>query len=633
MPPFVPTEEQAAILRHEPGRHARILAGPGTGKSATVIEWLAQARPRRAKLLTFTRAATGELVQKLALRDDVVLEKPSTIHSFCISVLLANGDVGDFPRPFRMADDWETDIIVEPSLARRLGTRKRDVENMFKELAANWESLNPAESEAVGPEIRARFLGGWQEHRRILGYSLLAELLFALRSALRDHPDLDGIDYQVLVVDEYQDLNACDLDVLKRIANRGCAIVGAGDDDQSIYSFRKAHPQGIRDFLEDYPNAINYPLSVTRRCARNIVNWANYVIQGDPDRPVDRGGLRATEAAIDGAAALLSFPSQMSEARGIAQLVHHLIVDKRIAPQEILVLLRSDHNRQFSRPIKEELQRRKIAFSDPSEIKEILASDTNRRALSVLRIRVHRNDSLAWATLLQLTDGIGDTFFDYIYDRARNERVNFGAALLAAYHDDFPNLNRALARRGTELVRTTLRIVEAIGLPDARPERGWGMWISEIFGEGAEIQISDSMKGLLAKIDARIDTVEDLDRYLGQITPVAKDIAVEKSDKVRIMTLASSKGLTVKATIIAGAESGLIPMDDCDPAEERRLLYVGMTRAEEFLFITWARLRRGPTARMGREAVNERRRLCPLLEGGPVESEDGAEYLGRVSSV
>ena len=119
MPPFAPTAEQDVILGHSRDCHARILAGPGTGKSATVIAWLVQNHPIRARLLTFTRAATGELVEKLAQREDIELDAPTTIHAFCISVLLRNGGVGEFPRPFRMADDWETDNIVEPTLARR----------------------------------------------------------------------------------------------------------------------------------------------------------------------------------------------------------------------------------------------------------------------------------------------------------------------------------------------------------------------------------------------------------------------------------------------------------------------------------------------------------------------------------
>lgn len=287
MAPFIPTEEQNAILEHELDRHARILAGPGTGKSATVIAWLSHHKPDRAKLLTFTRAATGELVQKLRAREDIAIDKPSTIHAFCIAVLLRNGGVGEFPRPFRMADDWETDNIIEPRLARRLRISRRDVFKLFAELASNWESLNPAETANVSAAARARFMGGWREHRQIMGYALLSELPFALRNALRDHPDLEGVDYRVLVVDEYQDLNACDLDVLRRIAARGCAIIAAGDDDQSIYSFRKAHPQGIRSFLDEYPEAADYPLTLTRRCPRRIVGWANYVREILAGRQID----------------------------------------------------------------------------------------------------------------------------------------------------------------------------------------------------------------------------------------------------------------------------------------------------------------------------------------------------------
>jgi DNA helicase-2/ATP-dependent DNA helicase PcrA len=632
MPPFIPSEEQRAILRHLPGQHARILAGPGTGKSATVIAWLAHNHPVNARLLTFTRAATGELVQKLAQREDIELDKPSTIHAFCISVLLQNGGVGEFPRPFRMADEWEADNIVEPTLARRLRIGTREVGKLFGELSANWESLNPVENATVPSAVRARFMGGWREHRTIFGYALLSELPYSLRTALRDHPDLDGIDYQVLVVDEYQDLNACDLDVLRLLAARGCTIVAAGDDDQSIYSFRKAHPQGIRNFLADYAGAVEYPLTITRRCGRRIVEWANYVIQGDPDRPAERGALRAAIGAPEGKVLLLAFPGQASEAQGIARLAHHLMVDEKVPAQEILILVRSDKNGQFTRPIKADLRRLAIPFSDPSEIKACLAETANRQALSTLRLLVNPQDSLAWASLLCLAKGIGDTFLTRVYDRARNEQISFGQALMAAHQAGYPGLSRVLVGRAVNLLDSTLRRLDSVELPPTMPEGGWGSWIAELFGAGRDIQVSTAMTDLLSKIDSRIEPTDDFGRYLGQITPIAKDIALEKSDRVRIMTLAGSKGLTVKATIIAGLETGFIPKDGCDPAEERRLLYVGMTRAEEILFGTWARRRRGPTARMGRVQVDERRQISILLNGGPVEAEDGNDFLQRESS-
>ena len=186
-------------------------------------------------------------------------------------MLLRNPGAGDLPEPLRIADDWEYANLVRPTLARRVGVGVRRLDRLVREMAANWESLRPDQDPEVDSAERARFLGAWNEHRRVYGYTLLQELPYALRRALRDHPDLEGVDYVVLVVDEYQDLNACDLEVIKLIGDRGCSVIGAGDDDQSIYSFRKAAPEGIRRFPEHYPDAADYALSVTQRCGSRII--------------------------------------------------------------------------------------------------------------------------------------------------------------------------------------------------------------------------------------------------------------------------------------------------------------------------------------------------------------------------
>jgi DNA helicase-2/ATP-dependent DNA helicase PcrA len=624
MSAFIPSPEQEAILMHPAGKHARVLAGPGTGKSATVIEWIAKNPNIKAKLLTFTRAATAELVEKLVGRGDVALDKPSTVHSFCISVLLNNGGIGDFPRPFRMADEWETKYIIEHSLARHLNMKKGDVNELFKELAANWESLVPSENKDIGPAKRARFVGAWREHREIMGYALLSELPYALRSALMDHPDLQGVDYEMLVVDEYQDLNACDLEVIKLIAKRGSAIVAAGDDDQSIYSFRKAAPAGIRDFLQDYPGASDYKLTISRRCGKRIIGWANHVILGDASRPTTRGVVKSADDAPDGKVALLSFASHLAEAKGIAKIAKRLIDEKEVPASEILILLRSDHKGMFSKPIKEELAHLEIPYSDPNDVKKLLSEHKNRQAMSIMRLVVNREDSLAWASIFYLAPGIGDTFFDYVYKLAKETRTTFGKALLKASGDDFPALSTGLKRKAQTVMKTTLSTIDKIQPPDSTPEGGWGKFIADIFGA----EINDGLRDLLGEIDERVEKDIALDRFLGQVSPIAKDISLTKGSSVRIMSLASSKGLTVTATIIAGLEQGLIPMDDCDLSEERRLLYVGMTRSQKYLFGTWARMRRGPTARAGRERTNQLLQQSTFLEGGPVQSQDGAQYIG-----
>src|SRR5215472_10208473 len=176
--PYDPTDEQRAILGHDRRRHARVLAGPGTGKSATLValvdQLLGENPAPRIKLLTFTRAATAELAKKVSDHPAAAAERPSTIHSFSISLLLRNPGTGGFPEPLRIADKWEDANIVHPTLARRIGVRVTRLENLIREMAANWESLAPAENPRVDPEERARFNGAWGEHRAIYGYTLLA---------------------------------------------------------------------------------------------------------------------------------------------------------------------------------------------------------------------------------------------------------------------------------------------------------------------------------------------------------------------------------------------------------------------------------------------------------------------------
>ena len=109
--------------------------------------------------------------------------------------------------------------------------------------------------------------------------------------------------------------------------------------------------------------------------------------------------------------------------------------------------------------------------------------------------------------------------------------------------------------------------------------------------------------------------------------PLGKDRAYAESQGVRIMTMNSAKGLTVRATIIVAVEDGIVPRPNGDLQEERRLLYVAMTRAKEYLFATWALRRRGPTARAGAAQVGDRRRYSNFFNDGPVQSQYGVAYM------
>lgn len=628
-PPFDPTPEQAAVLNHTPPDHARLLAGPGTGKSATMVALvnrLLDARPGyRARLLTFTRAATGELAKKVSGHPASTTLRPSTIHSFAISVLMQNPGAGDFPVPLRLADDWEYQMVLRHSLARYAGISLKTLGMLTQAMHSAWESLVEEETPDVGDATRSHFLGAWGDHRRAFGNTVLGELPYLLLSALQDHPDLEHADYDMLIVDEYQDLNACDLKVLRLLSARGASILGAGDDDQSIYSFRKADPEGIRRFLLDYPGAADYVLSESRRCGARILEWAQSVINGDTHRP-PRPTLRPGQDAPAGEVALLAFDTNEAEATGVADLVEHLI-DEGTPSNEILVLSRTDYNQAFSNPIKEHLERRGIASHDPAYVTDLLAEPCNRLFLERARLLVDREDSIAWASLLHLTPKIGKTLHDYVLGEALASRRTFGATLLALSAAGFQGAPRGSGARARDLVAAVTAWIDETSLPDGEAVP-WGAWLALLSTEAAWTPTAQ-LSELLADIDDAIEEGSDLARYLGQIAPLGKDLALAKDGGVRFMSMGGSKGLTVKATIIVGVEDGVIPRPIEDLAEERRLLYVAMTRSREAVYCTWSRRRYGQTARAAGGATGARRNFCGFLRHGPVPSVDGKEYLSN----
>lgn len=633
MAEFIPTEEQGKILEHNYRSDGVILAGPGTGKSATVVALVERlsklTKPPKMRLLTFTRAATAELAKNVSSHPTLAALSPSTIHSFAISVLLRNKGAGDFPEPLRMADGWETRYIVRPSLARHMNIDVRMVKRLITELESNWQALTPEHNVKVDPQVRARFLGFWDEHRRIYGYTMLAELPDLLRRALESHSDLKGLDLDLLIVDEYQDLNACDLEVLEKISERGCSLLAAGDDDQSIYSFRKAAPEGIRRFPNDYPGSEDYPLTVTKRCGKKIVQWANFVIDGDPGRPADHQRVQPDRDAPDGEVALLAFDDNGQEADGIAKLIRKLIEVDGIPASEILVLFRGDHNQMFTKPVKELLTAMGVPISDPDVVSRALDEEQNRRTLETLRVAVRREDSLAWASLLQLTDKVGERFHDYVYEHAKAQRTTFAQALLRLHDGQFPSAPKASARHVKRMVDSVLDWIDENPLPEPEKVSGWGRWLSRINGGPVVPGFTSELAQIVGQLDGMVDTKIDLGRFLSQVEPLGSDLATARSEGVRFMTMGGSKGLTVQAVIVSAVEEGIVPRPDADLSEERRLLYVALTRARKQVFCTWARKRYGPTARSGTASVGTRRQYSAFLRNGPVRTQEGNEYLER----
>jgi len=407
-------------------------------------------------------------------------------------------------------------------LARRSGVNVSRLDDLVREMAAKWESLNPLELPEVTPDERARIMGAYIEHRHTFGYTLLNELPDLLRGALRDHADLDGVKFDLLIVDEYQDLNACELELLKRLGERGASILSIGDDDQSIYSFRKAHPIGIRRFTDDYPSAKDYALSICQRLPQKIAQWAQFVIAGQVGRR--RQPIQCKPGAPMGTVALLNFGSEVTEARGIADLIDWLHQSEGIPLSEILILSRTDYRGTFTRRIRDELDRRNIVVFDQSQVGRILGEPQNRKLLALLRVAVNRRDSLAWWTLIHLERGIGPKFIDSIYEAAVGTGTTFGESLVDAGEAGFPEFADAIKRRVVKFYKATVETVEQLEIPTASPDIKWGEWINSLNGSVSES--TEELKALLGKIDETYpDAADGLDRYLSSNPAIQRGLS------------------------------------------------------------------------------------------------------------
>lgn len=330
-----------------------------------------------------------------------------------------------------------------------------------------------------------------------------------------------------------------------------------------------------------------------------------------------------------GTVGLLNFGSEVTEARGIGDLVMWLNQAEGIPLSEILILSRTDYHGTFTRCLKDELSRRNILVFDQAEVGRILGEPQNRRLLALLRLAVNRHDSLAWRTLLHLQHGIGPKLIDDIYAAAVSTGTIFGEALVNAGEADFPEFSKPMKGRMVNFYGTTIQTLERLQIPTPSADVKWGEWIENSLNAGLP-DLTQDFKALLRKIDEIYpDAADGLDRYLSQIQPLSEDLARAQSAGVRFMTMVSSKGLTVRATVVLGVDNDLVPRPHQDLSEERRLLYVAMTRSTDALFLTWANRRRGPGARAG-NPNSGRRTYSDFLTGGPVESEDGVGFIRRL---
>lgn len=633
------------------GADAVLLAGPGTGKTYVLVrrvEFLLEAgiEPDSVLCLTFTRAAAAEMRARLTERLGEELARQvrvATLHSYALSQLL-HGDTVNLPEPLRVAGDWEERHVIFDEMKHLLpGRTVIQVRDAFTALSNDWDTLDADRQEWINSPPDPAFLGAWQQHRRVYGYTLRSELVYQLLCEIRADPGL--VPYpepSVILVDEYQDLNLCDLTTIKYLSERSAAeVYVVGDDDQSIYSFRRAAPSGIRSFQREYDNAAELRLVECLRCGPSVVDLANWLISHEPGR-INKELRSVTSWASQ--VSLLQFDDQNDEAESIARAID-ADIESGLRPEDVLVLFKSDPKGRNSNLLDEALFALGHSVYLPraqSDEREDLVKLQQYLLLS-LALQDGNTDDLALRCLLELEDnGIGPGTLLGVLEVATNAGIRWTEAL-----ELLRNPTQAGPQRRRALLEEAERIVELAGELTPREQENFETWVERVaqtLGLSEESQevlhqllqttasVGDPAADAEAEADPDAEQVERprAQQLLAALSGLGDALPAFQPGQVTVTTMHGAKGLTAEAVYVLQLEDEIFPGDDVGAAEleARRLLYVSVTRAKRKLVLGYCSKRTGSQqySRSSR-AGSPRRTLTRFLRHSGLVAQNARRWL------
>ena len=620
-------KRQEAAAR-DPHAAVRVVAGPGTGKSQTIelrVEWLLRegVNPTHIFVVSFTRAAARELKDRivrycLASGHDPIAHavEVSTMHALALKALREANLLGSFPARPMILDDWEQEEIFDAEFSEQFNVTPSRIEEIRLAYDAYWQTLQDLALAKVSVLERERFISFHGERTTqyscILPGEIVRRCVNNMRNGILAPSELLHIDH--LLVDEFQDLNACDQEFVHRIYGAGAHLWVAGDDDQSIYSFRHADPSGIRNFEEDYPNCSVHALSDCFRCTPAIIDGAARLVSVNPNRieKQNRSLYEGSDPTVPGRLEAWRFPDGGGEARALAESCKAL-VDAGMKGEEILILIAN--RRVQLQLIEEELKRAKVAFAAPRG-PELTETDVGRLLLAILRISTDKDDYVAHRTVLGLQKGVGVKTCIKIAETATANNLNFldvfyggsaasiftGRALKAITHagEVFSLLEQW--NPDDELITRDETIDEMIahvlGQQSAKSKKALDEWhvLRSELPDGMHI---DELKSYVWA-DSETEQLRIL-RTVESRLDLPQTAGSGIMERVRILTMHGAKGLGGKIVFIPGFEQELHPSERAlaSPGllqERRRLVYVSITRAKAACYLTMAKERAGSQA-------------------------------------
>ncbi|TVR01220.1 MAG: hypothetical protein EA398_10295 [Deltaproteobacteria bacterium] len=614
-----PPQRQAVTHREGP---MLVLAGAGSGKTRVItcrIAWLIEQGIRAEHILavSFTNKAAGEMRERVGgLLGRTVSRQVhlSTFHALGATMLREDIEALGYQRPFVILDEADRFRIIRDILRelRVGGTRKTEARILAIISRAKNALCSPAElpEARYNPEMpraqRVHTLYG--QALRNLNAVDFDDLLLLPVQLMRQRPDLREKyrqRFRYVMVDEYQDTNAIQLALLEELVQRERAnLVVVGDDDQSIYAFRGAVAGTILEFDQRFPGARVVTLDQNYRSVGTILRAANAVISHNDQRR--EKNLWSTLGAGDPIPSL-EFPTDAEEAEWIVDRIRR-VAERDARPwRHFAILYRINPQ---SRILEEVLRSQRVPYRiiggqslfDRKEVKDLLAW---------LRLVLNPRDELSLRRVINVPPrGIGTTTLAALDQRAREDGLPLLDAVRAALRDgSLPERAREGATQVVQALdeaRYALREAAADGLEDILDTFLMRVSLEKAILQGdrnekiARIRwsIVQDLIGDLGRIDAP-DARARLDRFVTDVSLDPRTDGGEEdadADAVTMLTIHSSKGLEFPLVFLCGMSEGLLPhqraIDEHAVPEERRLCYVGMTRAQERLVLTRARATR-----------------------------------------
>jgi DNA helicase II / ATP-dependent DNA helicase PcrA len=590
----------------------RVMAGPGTGKSFAMKRRVARLLEggqdaRRILAVTFTRNAAASLVEDLRALGVQNCEnvKASTLRALCFA-LLGKQNVFEYlgrnPRPVvtftkSAVLQFEANAMLADLIVGNRFGGKRDCTKRIRAFEAAWSRLQSEQpgwpTDPTDRQFQAALIGWLKFHEAMLVGELVPEALRFLRNNPTS-PDRSAFDH--VIVDEYQDLNRAEQDLIQLLAGAG-AVAIVGDEDQSIYRFRHANPEGIITYHTIHAGTHDEVLNECRRCPKKVVALADALIQnnhpaGGPAR------LRPLASNALGEVHIVQWDSIEAETQGLSDYIQSVVAAGRYLPKDILVLT---PRRLLGYSLRDCIKDRGVPVHSFYH-EEALEGEAAQKAFALLTLLVNDEDRVALRWWLGEGSGTRRSgAYKILRDYCEREGVSTKEALQGLADGQIVLAGtKALVTKFDEL-QVTLATLRKLGiqetidaiLPDGNEE-------CAILREASRLSVDD------------FETSGDLFDYLRR--HVTQPEMPEEGDFVRIMSLHKSKGLTSKVVIVVGCIQGLIPFDIADepPAEralilqeQRRLFYVAITRCTEVLVLSSA-------ARMARDfAWKIRARVLP----------------------